>query len=172
MECVRDESSELYRVVNEPSISMTGLCQSGRFVDDHQGFGGTTDASIAVWNNGIEIKAVAFLKEDDGITAAKLQLTFKNIQKFFASVVVVNDGIGRPFFHVDNERLHALIDFRIGEGLVLVADMGDMRSFGDPIAVGFSHHCHTAVGAGSLEEVADGDTQGTGDFQQGGFLFS
>lgn len=138
-------------------------------VYDHQGFSGSPYAPVAMRDHRVEIEAVTFLENYHCITAVELECAVQDVEELLSAVIVKDDRIGLSLLHMNNKRFHEFIHFWICQGLVLVADMGNMRSFGDTIPVFFSHHNNGAVLLGLLKEVANGNPKGSRNFQEGGY---
>ena len=89
----------------------------------------------------------------------------EDIKELFSPVIVEDDIAGLTFLHLDNEGLHRFIYLGVGQWFILIADMGDMRSFRDPVTILFADHNHVPLLRRFLKEITDGNAKSGGDFK-------
>ena len=139
-----------------------------RPVNNHESFGGTSKASVAVGDNGIEIETVAFFQDYTLFPVAEFKSAMQNIEKLFAAVIVEYYITGLSLLHFDDERFHHFVYFGIGERFILISDVRNVGPLGDTVPVFFAHHYHVSFLGGFLEKIADRNSESGGDFEQCG----
>lgn len=165
------DATGIRRKISEKKAALTGRAGrmveqslqkengSVRSINNNERFGCTTNTTIAVWLARIEIEAVSLAERNKCVIAAEFQHTVKNKQEFFTPVVIINNVACLSLLHMDNKWLHVFINFWIRERLVLVADMRNVRSLGNTIAIRFPDDNDTRILPGFLEKVANGNPQ-------------